>query len=123
MARREELLISRSRIFRSVRALAAGSFFPLSDLSGLWADAWVSAEVEEWSLNMRGRGSDGEVIGMRDSDGDIVSDDGYRSRGGVLAVSTLADLICPDGEGLMLIGCDCCDGIGCDCECRPESPE
>lgn len=57
MARRDELLISRSIILRPTRALAAGSLFAcpgVSDLIGL-ADASVSPEPLDALLNIRGR--------------------------------------------------------------------
>jgi hypothetical protein len=55
MASSEELLISKSMIFRSVRALRAASLGP-SDLPGLsGGGGYVSVEVVDPSLKMRGR--------------------------------------------------------------------
>lgn len=84
MARSDELLISRSMIFRSVRALRAPLACPLSDLDGLCIpELCVSTEAMDPLLNTRGRrpgsGSDAIVLAsIFGSDGDMISGLGRR---------------------------------------------
>jgi hypothetical protein len=106
IASKDELLISKSRIFLSIRALRTTSLFacPVSDFTGLCAadERWVSTEVIDPLLRIRGLspGIDSDAAhsaSTGDSTVDTIIGLGFRPSLGwipLLAESRLDDLMC-----------------------------